>query len=1199
MIPEVGQKFGPYEILDRLGSGAMGLVFRAWDARLHREVAVKLLHHDYDMPGMRERFLQEARAASALNHPNICTIFDLGEQDGEPYMVMELLEGETLKEKISRGAVPVDEILAYSQQVADALAAAHAKGIVHRDIKPANIFLVDQADGRKHAKVLDFGLAKIGLAMRGGRASRALDLTMAGATVGTLSYMSPEQARGQTLDERSDLFSLGVVMYEMATRQVPFQGATSALIFVQLLNHAPEPPHDWNDSIPKELEKIILKLLCKEKDARYQTATQLTQALRKIPFRSSGGWLKRAAAAVPLVKASDPVARGKRPLKTVSSPSPVVKGSGAGPAVKPAAAAIATPVLPSPVRTSSEANMFIRPVVRSPQRDGAMRDEGVLRGGRPISNQGAPVEPTPPSTPPTPVALPEKKEVSGEAIVPSVAPAAADLVKGGSAKADLHKVDEAARTTFAEQIPLRSRSGVTQFEFAEEPADSQLIVKPVAEAAAKADIEPVAGANLESVADVIAPPSSVERTPEASADKVEAEARAVPIRAAGLKNRRIPAAPAAVAAKVEPKVRTKLNSGWIAAAVLLMAVFAGGGLLLMNNGRFQPVLLKQGEPLLLTVIQNRTNEAALNGSVMEGLELVLEQSQYLTLRGGEAYRAGLKQAESEGAPGGSVSSRKVAQLVGAKAYLYGEVTRSGDAYTIHLDVLNTDSNDKLTSIDEQAEGKDAIAAAIDRVARRIRADMGETDRSIDRTALPLAKEATADLAALQSYAAGETALQKGRTIEAITAFERAKVSDTKFAQAHLRLAWLYSFEHAEGAASTEAKLAVDAAEGTGDRLRLLTQFCYEMNVDGDYGRSTGILKQFRELFPRDSAGLVGQARLQRAQGHLPEALQAAQQTYADDPYNGDAYVEGEAALIGLDRFRGALQLQEQTARLGMVRNETSLTAAYLAGDKDALERETHGLLEVSATTNGTATQESYERLASYGLSLDDEGRMAAGAAFWKAAGASAGSATGTASGLSTVQPYLAAQAALDRALAGSCSAALVFAHEAGQESAGLVASFKAGMAMGLCGDKAGADRVAEQLQLRFPQSSVVKGYYVADLKAIGALRQRDAKGGLLLLASAAGYDTVSLTPYLRGVAHMGSGEAALAVVDFQTVLDHRGSAFMAGSNVYPMAQIGLARAYAALGDKTNSVAAYRRFSALWHDADHGQDLVQEALAKGR
>src|SRR5215469_13787378 len=154
MVPEIGQRFGPYEILGRLGGGGMGHVFRAWDARLHREVAVKLLHDDYKMPAMRERFLLEARAASGLNHPNICMIFDIGDQDGNPYLVMELLQGETLKSRISRGPLPIEEMLRYSMEIADALGAADARGVVHRDIKPANIFLVKMPSGRYQAKVL-------------------------------------------------------------------------------------------------------------------------------------------------------------------------------------------------------------------------------------------------------------------------------------------------------------------------------------------------------------------------------------------------------------------------------------------------------------------------------------------------------------------------------------------------------------------------------------------------------------------------------------------------------------------------------------------------------------------------------------------------------------------------------------------------------------------------------------------------------------------------------------------------------------------------------------------------------------------------------------------------------------------------------------------------------------------------------------
>ena len=289
MPPEIGKKYGPYEIQGRLGGGGMGHVFLAWDARLHREVAIKLLHNEFAMPGMRERFLREARAASALNHPNICTIFDIGEQNGDPYLVMELLQGETLKDRIQQRTMQSDEIVCIAREVAEALGAAHAKGVIHRDVKPANIFLVAKPNGSVQAKVLDFGLAKIEGGVLGARASRSLDITSPGATVGTLAYMSPEQARGEVLDSRSDLFSLGVVLYEMATRHVPFKGATSALIFVQLLNHPPEPVRSWNEAIPRELEKIILKLMAKERTARFQTAAELEDALMKLSEKGGGG----------------------------------------------------------------------------------------------------------------------------------------------------------------------------------------------------------------------------------------------------------------------------------------------------------------------------------------------------------------------------------------------------------------------------------------------------------------------------------------------------------------------------------------------------------------------------------------------------------------------------------------------------------------------------------------------------------------------------------------------------------------------------------------------------------------------------------------------------------------------------------------------------------------------------------------------
>ena len=309
MFPEAGQKLGPYEILGELGGGGMARVFRARDGRLHRDVAIKVVDDRYAMPGIGERFLREARAASGLSHPNICTIFDIGEQDGAPYLVMELLEGETLRERIGAGPMPVDEILRHGAEIADALAAAHARGIIHRDIKPANIFLVKKPNGSTQAKVLDFGLAKIDQQASEER-EFGTHLTTVGATVGTVSYMSPEQARGEALDARSDLFSLGIVMYEMATGTLPFKGATSALVFVQLLGlKAPESVRRLNGQIPGGLEEIIFKLLAKSQRARFQSATELCDELNDLAEQRSG-WLSRMK--VPPVQVDDAISKSAR-----------------------------------------------------------------------------------------------------------------------------------------------------------------------------------------------------------------------------------------------------------------------------------------------------------------------------------------------------------------------------------------------------------------------------------------------------------------------------------------------------------------------------------------------------------------------------------------------------------------------------------------------------------------------------------------------------------------------------------------------------------------------------------------------------------------------------------------------------------------------------------------------------------------------
>ena len=472
----------------------------------------------------------------------------------------------------------------------------------------------------------------------------------------------------------------------------------------------------------------------------------------------------------------------------------------------------------------------------------------------------------------------------------------------------------------------------------------------------------------------------------------------------------------------------------------------------------------------------------------------------------------------------------MAQKVGARAYIYGEVKGAGNKLIVSVEVLKSDSNDRLATFEETAHSREEIPAAIGRIAKEIRAEFIEDNKDDLQRSTPIESDMTADIKALHAFAQGEAAAHSGRTNEAMLAYQHAVSIDPKFVQAQMELAWLYRAEKAEISAANAATLARDASGSASDKVKLLAQFCYEMNVSADYAHAIETIRDFADAIParrRWDEGAGARAQRSGAAGGGVGCGPAGLRPASIGRRN---VCGGELAMIGMNRYENALQLKAQAEHAGLVLEGNTLAVGYLAGREDIVAAQSSA---IDSADPGFA-QTSFASLYNYGNYLDNTGRTIAGAALWKAAAARAASIPG----LASTAAAMLAQAALNRALTENCTVALEMVNEGMDLSAGPVASFHAGMAAALCGDQPYAEKVATELQQAYPESNVVTQSYVPLLQAAAEIGMNEPAKALQSLVTLSPADPMPLTPYLRGMADATLGDLSAATVDFQEVQAH-------------------------------------------------------------